>query len=86
MVLDLDDELAAGAEVDFLVLHFAFDLAGLADGGVLDGGEVGFVFVAQGEVQHGIPRGLDVELGELFGGGVGELELLSEAGGHGRGG
>ena len=85
LVADLGNQLAARAELDFLMRHFAFHLAGYAHGRVFDRGDMGFVFVAQGQVQHGVPQAADMQLGELAGGGVGELELLFEIGAHGKG-
>ena len=85
LVADLGNQLAARAELDFLMRHFAFHLAGYAHGRVFDRGDMGFVFVAQGQVQHGVPQAADMQLGELAGGGAGELELLFEIGAHGEG-
>ena len=36
-------------------------------------------------MQHGVPQASDMQLGELAGGGVVELELLFEIGAHGKG-
>jgi len=73
--------LAAYALIGWDILWRA--AVNIRHGRVFDGGEVGFVFVAQGQVQHGIPQAADMQLGELAGGGIGELELLFEIGAHG---
>ena len=51
IVSDAGDELFARFELDFLQHHFAFHLAGFADGRGGDGGDAGFVFIAQRQVQ-----------------------------------
>ena len=84
VVADLHNQLLARFEHDFLMQNRAFHLTGYADRSVLQRHDVGFVFVAQRQVQHQIPSGVQMELFQLFGGGVGDFELFSGFGRHGR--
>ena len=63
-VLHLSHQLAATAQADLAIGHHAFDLLRHAGAQLGDGRAVGFIFVAQRQVQEQVLRAVDVELGQ----------------------
>ena len=81
-VADLHDKLLARFEHHFLMQYRPLHLTRYTDRRIFNRHDVGFVFIAQRQVQHQIPRGMHIELVELFGGGVADSELFSGFGSH----
>ncbi|CWS89218.1 ATP-dependent DNA helicase RecG domain protein [Neisseria meningitidis NM1476] len=81
---DLDNQLLARFERYFLMDNLPLDLTRHANRRVLNRHNVRLVLVTQRQVQHQIPRGMEVEFVELLGGNIGDFELFSGFGRHHR--
>lgn len=69
LVLDLRHQLAARAELHLALRHLAFHQHGLAIRRLGNRVEVGFVLVAQRQVQHQVEAAADAQLLQFLGGG-----------------
>ena len=79
---DLDNQLLARFERDFLMDDLALDLTRHADRRILNRHDVRLVLVTQRQMQHQIPCGMEVEFFEFLGGNIGNFELFLGFGCH----
>ena len=82
IVGDLDNQLLARLEGNFLMDDLALNLTRHADRRVFNRHDVRLVLVTQRQMQNQIPCSVEVEFVELLGGNVGNFELFLGFGRH----